>query len=406
MTLAGMEASSPGMAEFVDDRSAAGVFRVRRSTMTSDAVLELERERIFARCWLYVGHESELGSPGEFCARNVGGQRVLMRRSTDGAIACVLDRCPVCGGSISAWAKGSGATLACPVHGQLAHDKSLCPVPRFDSYRGLHFASFDAGAEPLISYLGAATDYIDLVMDQSEVGMRVLAGSQEFGFRANWKLYIENSFDIYHALPVHQTYWHYVASRGGGVAYHGRSDNGRASALGTGHAVTELTASYARPIARWDPTFGDETKPVIEAVRARLVARFGEERAFRMADTIRLMVAFPNFVLDDISAITIRSINPVRPDYTVVQSWALAPVDEPDELLACRLKSYLSFIGPGGFATPDDVEAIESCQAGFGADGVEWSDISRGAHRSPSLANDELQMRTFWRGWASWISSP
>ena len=32
--------------------------------------------------------------------------------------------------------------------------------------------------------------------------------------------------------------------------------------------------------------------------------------------------------------------------------------------------------------------------------GVEWSDISRGMGRVP-LPNDELQIRTFWRAWAS-----
>ena len=38
----------------------------------------------------------------------------------------------------------------------------------------------------------------------------------------------------------------------------------------------------------------------------------------------------------------------------------------------------------------------QSCQAGFQASGVEWSDISRGMHRDAQAA-DELQMRGFWR---------
>jgi hypothetical protein len=60
--------------------------------------------------------------------------------------------------------------------------------------------------------------------------------------------------------------------------------------------------------------------------------------------------------------------------------------------------------GPGGFATPDDVEALEACQAGFrAAGGVPWSDISRGMHREhrgqACGISDELQMRVFWRQW-------
>ena len=65
---------------------------------------------------------------------------------------------------------------------------------------------------------------------------------------------------------------------------------------------------------------------------------------------------------------------------------------------AFRLEWSRAFLGPGGLATPDDVEALESCQAGFTAGGVRWNDISRGIHRK-ARTNDELQMRTFWRQW-------
>jgi p-cumate 2,3-dioxygenase alpha subunit len=72
---------------------------------------------------------------------------------------------------------------------------------------------------------------------------------------------------------------------------------------------------------------------------------------------------------------------------------------------AKRLDSFLTFLGPGGFATPDDMEALESCQAGFLADGVEWSDLSRGMLSEPRPV-DELQMRAFWRRWNALVSEP
>jgi p-cumate 2,3-dioxygenase alpha subunit len=57
--------------------------------------------------------------------------------------------------------------------------------------------------------------------------------------------------------------------------------------------------------------------------------------------------------------------------------------------------------------TPDDVEALESCQLGFSAGGELWSDISRGMHLETlseegfpiGKGNQELAMRTFWRRW-------
>lgn len=86
-----------------------------------------------------------------------------------------------------------------------------------------------------------------------------------------------------------------------------------------------------------------------------------------------------------------------------MEAWALAPAEEAEGSAALqrRLDSFLTFLGPGGFASPDDVEALESCQQGFAAQpGVEWSDISRGMTRVPR-PDDELQIRTFWRTWAS-----
>ncbi len=110
------------------------------------------------------------------------------------------------------------------------------------------------------------------------------------------------------------------------------------------------------------------------------------------------MIIFPNLVVNDIMAVTIRTFSPVRAGEMDVTAWEIAPAEESGERLARRLHSFLEFLGPGGFATPDDVEALDSCQIGFAADGVEWSDISRGMTREPR-PDDELQMRSFWREW-------
>jgi hypothetical protein len=75
----------------IDDRE-RGLFRVHRSAMTSVEVLELERERIFDRCWLYVGHESEIEKPGDFKRRSVGGRPIIFIRGADGVARALFDR--------------------------------------------------------------------------------------------------------------------------------------------------------------------------------------------------------------------------------------------------------------------------------------------------------------------------
>ena len=48
-----------------------------------------------------------------------------------------------------------------------------------------------------------------------------------------------------------------------------------------------------------------------------------------------------------------------------VTAWALGPVEETEAQRARRLDAFLTFYGPGGFATPDDVEALELVQQGL-----------------------------------------
>lgn len=118
-----------------------------------------------------------------------------------------------------------------------------------------------------------------------------------------------------------------------------------------------------------------------------------------MADTNRNMLIYPNLVVNDIMAVTVRTFMPSAPNRMDVTAWEMAPRGELPQLRQRRLDSFLTFLGPAGFATPDDLEALESCQQGFDSGGVEWNDISRGMTRVPE-GNDEAQMRVFWRRWA------
>jgi p-cumate 2,3-dioxygenase alpha subunit len=117
-------------------------------------------------------------------------------------------------------------------------------------------------------------------------------------------------------------------------------------------------------------------------------------------------VIFPNLVINDIMAITVRTFYPVSPDYMEVNAWALAPIDESAEDSTLRLDNFLTFLGPGGFATPDDVEMLESCQRGFVNREVGWSDLSRGMKSERPLSTDDLQLRTFWRRWNQLMTQP
>jgi benzoate/toluate 1,2-dioxygenase alpha subunit/p-cumate 2,3-dioxygenase alpha subunit len=150
--------------------------------------------------------------------------------------------------------------------------------------------------------------------------------------------------------------------------------------------------------------FDESMKPEIEATRRRFVERFGEERARKITDTNRALLVFPNLMVIDSVAITIRTMYPAGPGSMVITAWALAPKDETPTLRELRLSHYLTFLGPGGFATPDDVDIVESCQDGYANRGVRYSDLSRGMNREQPRTTDELPARVFWLRWQEMMS--
>jgi len=390
-------------------------FRVHRSTMTSQQIFEAERDRIFSRCWLYVGHKSEVPKPGDYVRRRVGGRPVFMvRGAKSGEIRVFHNSCTHRGALVCRTDRGNSKNFQCFYHawtfdtegkligvpdrkgyeGRDFADLSLA-APRVEQYRGFVFLSYDRDIVDLETYLAGAKEYLDLVIDGASDDVEVIKGTHEYGMAANWKLLVENSIDGYHAAPLHASYFQYLASIGtdisGGISGVGRD-------LGNGHAVADGEAPWGRPIASWEPSFGPEAKTEIDKIRADLVERHGEELARRMSKTSRNLLIYPNLIINDIMAVTVRTFMPTAPDQTEITAWQLAPRTELPLLRERRLDNFLTFLGPGGFATPDDIEALESCQAGFTSGGVEWNDISRGMARTP-LQSDEEQMRTFWRRW-------
>ena len=401
----------------VDEDPEQHRFRVHRDALTSPEVFRAEIERIFHRCWLYVGHESEVAKPGDYVRRPLGNRPVFMVRGVKtGQVHVFHNTCTHRGAVVCRQKSGNAKVFQCFYHawtfdsegklsgmpGREAYgDKldfaalGLKSVARVASYRGFVFACFDPDVEPLVDYLAGAREYLDLIVDSAHGEMEIVSGTNEYSIDANWKLLAENSYDGYHALPTHDTYFKYLVALGtdlsGGVA-------GTVADLGNGHAVLEYAAPWGRPIAKWEPLFGEGAREEIAALRAALVNRYGEARASRMTDTNRNMVIFPNLVVNDIMAVTVRTFMPSAPDKMDVTAWQLAPAGELPQLRQRRLDSFLTFLGPAGFATPDDVEALESCQQGFNSGGVQCNDISRGMAREPQ-GDDEAQMRAFWRHW-------
>jgi p-cumate 2,3-dioxygenase alpha subunit len=180
---------------------------------------------------------------------------------------------------------------------------------------------------------------------------------------------------------------------------------GRGEGLGGGHGWFEAHVPTGRPVASWIPPWGLEAKEEIDRIRNRLTEQFGPVRANRICEGQKNLVIFPNLVVNDHVAITIRSFQPEGYDRMRVQAWAVGPKDEIPLLRKVRLDNFLTFLGPAGFATPDDNEMLELAQVGSSHTPIEWTDLSRGMNGTPDLRNEsgpwtnEAQMRAYWTQW-------
>lgn len=404
------------MSDYVIDDRDMPRFRVNREAMVDPAVLALERTEIFDKSWLYVGHESELKKPNSFKTRTLAGRPIIFTRDAKGQIRVWLNSCPHRGAMVCREREGNARFLTCFYHGwsfntageqvSMPGDEAYGPnferpglaqPPRVDSYRGFVFASFDPDIVDLDTYLAGAKEYIDLVADQSEAGMEVLEGTHEYSCKANWKLLVENSYDGYHAMTTHQRYFAMVIAARGKIDTSLVIGKDRSFDLGNGHAVIAAAPGG-------DQVLGRPLSAAGQAERTARYAAIGEKHGPEWAQRLlgnRNLVIFPNLVIIDlVMGVLIRKIEPVTPDYMEVTAWHIVPPEEGEELRAQRLDNFLTFWGPSGLATPDDVEALESAQRAFATrKELPWSDVSRGMGSPVTTGQDELQMRTWWRRW-------
>jgi len=408
-----------------------GIFRVNRDVFRSQEIFDREREGIWNTGWLYLGHTSELPRPGDYKLRKLGGRPLIFLRDVKGTVRAFYNSCPHRGTAVCREEEGNARHLRCFYHawtfdteGRLvslpspeAYPSSetfrdrlgLRSVARLEIHRDFVFVSFNERAPTLSEYLGPAADFIALVADQSPLGMRVLPGTQRYTARANWKLLVENAMDGYHFTPSHITFLQYLRRTG-----YTTSDSESSVEVCGRHLASVQPGHGGRIGLSWEPRFGEAEKTRTDRNRAEIFERLGEERGRFLADGFHIVFLLPNLILFDIESVSVRMLEPVAPGLTEVSAWALAPVDEAVEASALRLKTLVSFIGPGGLATPDDLEAQEAIQRGIQAtagderDGVDWNDVSRGmteeARGGPLRTIDEAGIRHFWRQWAEAVS--
>jgi p-cumate 2,3-dioxygenase alpha subunit len=281
-------------------------------------------------------------------------------------------------------------------------------VPRFENYRGFLFVNMHAAAEPLVDYLGAAREYLDLVCDQSETGMHVLPGTHKYVVRANWKLCVDNFSDNYHFVILHRRFQQHMREVGAMGPPAPPAPGDFSQGLDNRHAVMvhKGHAKLGRLAGKWGPVLPEWAKEPVAARGAELEARLGPERAARIMDTNRILRIFPNLGVLDTQVPSIRWYIPVNVETTEVHEWILAPPGEREDLRRIRVRNEGLSHGPASFVNSDDVEVLAFTQTGLASNPeVEWVDGSRGMKLRRTLPSDEQGFRALHRYWHELVTN-
>jgi phenylpropionate dioxygenase-like ring-hydroxylating dioxygenase large terminal subunit len=181
---------------------------------------ELEREAVFRRTWLQIGHMSEIAEPGSFIARTVevANASILIVHGNDGKVRAFHNVCTHRGTQL-VWEDGGRSTgFSCPYHrwtfaldGQLRSapdfekfyvDKASCALREVavDVCAKLIFINLDRSPQQsLREFLGPIAAQLETLT----VARATHFSEYTYEVDANWKLTYDNFQENYHLRFVH-----------------------------------------------------------------------------------------------------------------------------------------------------------------------------------------------------------
>ncbi len=349
---------------------------ISRELFVNKDIYAEEQERIFARAWLYVGHESQVRNPGDYIVSKMGEESVIVARDRNRKLHVFLNTCRHRGMKVCRYDEGNTRTFMCPYHGwsygldgklvgvpdyqeayKPAFDRdqwSLVEVAQMATLRGTIWATWDRNAPPFEQFLGDAKSGLDYSVgpwDGGDGEVELLGTTQRWIIPSNWKIVAENfSGDVLHVVSHRSVD---MTAIGPNQEKEGRRDDpGRIvlAAYPEGHGITYGLREASKE--RSDYAASPATAAYFQSCWQRRLARQGAAAtAGPIVGTI-----FPNMSFHGQQPRTILVAHPRGPLHT--EMWRVYFVDKaaPDEVKRFLRSYYVRYSGPAGMTEQDDME--------------------------------------------------
>lgn len=413
--------------------------RIHRTVYTDPAIFELEMEKIFGSAWIFVGHESQVPSPGDFLTTTIGTRPVLLSRHSDNKVYVLYNRCGHRGALVCNEHFGNtGKSFRCAYHGwTFKTDGKLLTVPlksgypecydlrgsefamnsiQTENYRGFIFAC--VSTHPLVSfedYIRPMKPTIDDIVDRAPEGrIRVSRKAHRYIYYGNWKEQTDNGGDVYHPPYGHES----TMSKGE-----------RQFQRREGQEGVSLAESTAGP-SPWDqirmhvfpngnnyigPLPGAEKErsgPVWEKYTASLIATYGEARAKEIVkEKFHAGFFWPNLILHMLSQ-HVRVIHPIGVDKTEVRVYPIELAGAPEEMNRAIIRYMNVTHSPASLIQTDDLECFRRVQLGLQRTSPEWVVLGRGYRKGEDteaaiedFGTSESAIRSHYRAWKKYMTA-
>ena len=378
---------------------------------------EREMRRLFeGATWNFVCLEADIPNRGDYRTNQVGALPVIVVRGPDGEINCFENRCSHRGALIAfddggnvqntfkcvyhAWSYDlagnlRGIAFERGINGVGGMPKDFCRDDfsprklRTTTLCGLVFVTLSPDTLPIEEYIGS-----ELVGRLRRVLNRPIKVMGRFvqPLPNNWKLYVENVKDTYHASILHTFLATFRISRltqGGGVLV--SPDGGNHSSYTIAIPEGANAGAYREQQIRSDnDQFGLADSRVLESVE-----EFGDHIQ------LQILSVFPGFILQQIhNCLAVRHVVPRGVDRMDLVWTYFGFEDDSPEMFARRLRQQ-NLVGPAGFISMEDGCVGGFVQRGTAAAADHVSVIQMGGAEAESQATraTEASVRGFWKAY-------